>query len=446
MQRKEQLTYNPLGIASHTWLRQEDNKPLLSTQRVLTANRMQNKLKTYLVGGAVRDRLLGIEVKDRDYVVVGATPKEMKALGFQQVGADFPVFLHPDTHEEYALARTERKTGEGYHGFSVDFSPEVSLEEDLLRRDLTINAMAEDASGKIIDPYDGLADLRKKKLRHVSTAFREDPVRILRTARFAARFNQFGFEIATETLILMTEMVNNGEAGHLVTERVWQEWQTALAGSDPQIFIQVLRQCSAYQVIAPELDQRYDIDTATDENPGKHGELALTVAATLSPKGDIRFAALLCASTSLDAIAQPEAIEWGNHLCQRLSVPKNWQQLTQLAIQHHATCHQALTLDAGSLSSLLEATDAFRRPQRFDDFIIACEADFRARNNLSSEENCYPQATRLRQALALAAAVEVGPLIDQGLKGPAIKSALHDLRVQALELMTATKRIKDQPV
>jgi len=405
---------------------------------------MLNKLQTFLVGGAIRDRLLGIEVKDRDYVVVGATPAQMEELGFRQVGADFPVFLHPDTHEEYALARTERKTGEGYHGFSVDFSPEVSLEEDLRRRDLTINAMAEDPSGEIIDPYGGLADLHEKKLRHVSGAFREDPVRILRTARFAARFNPFGFEIATETLSLMTEMFDNSEVGHLVTERVWQEWQTALAGSDPQIFIQVLRQCGAYQIIAPELDQRYRIDTAIGENPGRRGELALALASALSTKGDIRFAALLCASSSIDATEQLATVEWGTHLCKRLSVPKSWQQLTLLAIKHHATCHRALTLDAKSLSSLLEETDAFRRPQRFDDFIIVCEADFRARNNLSSEENHYPQAARLRQALALATAIEVGPLIDQGLKGPAIKSALHDQRVQALELMTATKRVGDQ--
>lgn len=388
---------------------------------------MQHKLKTYLVGGAIRDRLLGIAVKDRDYVVVGATPEQMKALGFRQVGADFPVFLHPTSHEEYALARTERKTGAGYLGFSVDFSPDVSLEEDLRRRDLTINALAEDEAGKIIDPYGGLADLRNKKLRHVSAAFREDPVRILRTARFAARFKSLGFDIAPETLALMREMVDSGEASHLVAERVWQEWQTALAADHPQVFIQVLRQCGAYLLVAPELDALY---VATDEDSaGRRGELALASAATLTHRIDIRFAALIAASavSANPPLPEHEIQRW----CQGLAVPKSWQQLALLATEHLTSCHRALSLEASALLALLEQADAFRRPERFDDLLIACEADFRA--NFAETESEYLPAQHLRSALTVAIAIEVKPLIDQGLLGPQISAALHNLRLTALQ-------------
>ena len=398
---------------------------------------MQHKLKTYLVGGAIRDRLLGLEVKDRDYVVVGATPEQMRALDFRQVGADFPVFLHPTSHEEYALARTERKTGAGYLGFSVDFSPDVSLEEDLRRRDLTINALAEDELGEIIDPYGGLADLQSKKLRHVSIAFREDPVRILRTARFAARFKSLGFDIAPETLALMSEMVDSGEASHLVAERVWQEWQTALSADNPQVFIQVLRQCGAYQIIAPELDSLYG--AISGDRAGSRGELALAAAATLTPRSDIRFAALIAASavSAAPPLPQNKIQQW----CQGLAVPKSWQQLVLLATEHLVTCHRAVSLDAPALLVLLEQTDAFRRPGRFDDLLITCEADFRANSVVAGTE--YLPAQYLRNALTIAAAIEVKPLVDQGLLGPQISAALHDHQLTALQGMMDTAAVAE---
>jgi len=391
---------------------------------------MQAKLKTYLVGGAVRDRLLGIDVKDRDFVVVGSTPEQMKTLGYQQVGADFPVFLHPTTHEEYALARTERKTGSGYHGFSVDFSADVTLEEDLRRRDLTINAMAEDDDGSLIDPYGGQHDLGEKKLRHVSEAFREDPVRILRTARFAARFNDLGFTVAADTLELMTDMVTSGEAGHLVPQRVWQEWQNALLGKNPQVFIQVLRHCGAYRIIAPELDRCYLNDN--DFCSGKRGEGALKIASTLSPIGEIRLAALLCASLADEAFSPSETRQLIDDFCRRLTVPKSWYQLASLVAQHHQHCHQALTLTAPELLALLEQSDAFRRPERFEHFLTACAADYQSRCSADDTDTGYPQAALLQKAYSATKAIEVKPLIEQGLRGPAIKLALHEQRLQAL--------------
>ena len=403
---------------------------------------MQSKLTTYLVGGAVRDRLLNITIKDRDYLVVGSTPAEMKSLGFKQVGADFPVFLHPTSHEEYALARTERKTGSGYHGFSVDFSPTVTLEEDLLRRDLTINAIAEAQDGTLFDPFNGVADLTDKKLRHVSLAFREDPVRILRTARFAARFHRLGFTVAPETRKLMAQMVHNGEADHLIAERIWQEWKRALEGADSTVFIQVLRSVDAMAVIAPELDALYEqtcpADAATQcQNLGQFSELALQHACDITSSGEIRFAALLAGLGSpvfnpifnqqLDNQKPPPL----QHLCNRLSVPNSWHDLARLVSTYFDNADNVEHADPAALLSLLEYLDAFRREQRFESFLIACQAVARACNNQVSSH--YAPAERLRQALALTKPVSVQPLLQQGLKGIAIQQGLRKLRLAALQ-------------
>ena len=403
---------------------------------------MQSKLTTYLVGGAVRDRLLNITIKDRDYLVVGSTPAEMKSLGFKQVGADFPVFLHPTSHEEYALARTERKTGSGYHGFSVDFSPTVTLEEDLLRRDLTINAIAEAQDGTLFDPFNGVADLTDKKLRHVSLAFREDPVRILRTARFAARFHRLGFTVAPETRKLMAQMVHNGEADHLIAERIWQEWKRALEGADSTVFIQVLRSVDAMAVIAPELDALYEQTCPADavtqcQNLGQFSELALQHACDITSSGEIRFAALLAGLGSpvfnpifnqqLDNQKPPPL----QHLCNRLSVPNSWHDLARLVSTYFDHADNIEHADPAALLSLLEHLDAFRREQRFESFLIACQAVARACNDQVSSH--YAPAERLRQALALTKPVSVQPLLQQGLKGIAIQQGLRKLRLAALQ-------------
>ncbi|MBL4622656.1 MAG: multifunctional CCA addition/repair protein [Immundisolibacteraceae bacterium] len=402
---------------------------------------MQAKLTSYLVGGAVRDRLLKIEVKDRDYLVVGSTPAEMKAPGFKQVGADFPVFLHPTSHEEYALARTERKTGSGYHGFSVDFSPTVTLEEDLLRRDLTINAIAEAVDGTLFDPYNGAADLIDKKLRHVSPAFREDPVRILRTARFAARFHKLGFSIADETCTLMREMVAQGEADHLVPERIWQEWKRALEGPDSSTFIKVLKTVGALAVVAPELDALYEQPSPTQyrnglQHLGQLAEQALQRACILTNRGEIRFAALLTALGSpvlnepLHALkpSQPSPLK---QLCDRLSVPNSWHDLARLVSNHFQRADLVEKADPEELLSLLESLDAFRREQRFEFFLLACQAV--AGGGVDALDHPYQPAVLLKRALAQTKPITVQPLLQQGLKGVAIQRGLRNLRLQALQ-------------
>ena len=411
---------------------------------------MPTQLTTYLVGGAVRDRLLKIEVKDRDYLVVGSTPAQMKALGFKQVGADFPVFLHPTSHEEYALARTERKTGGGYHGFSVDFSPTVTLEEDLQRRDLTINAIAEAADGTLFDPYNGTADLTDKKLRHVSPAFREDPVRILRTARFAARFHQLGFAVAAETNSLMREMVANGEADHLVAERIWQEWKRALEGPDSSTFIKVLKTVGALAVVAPELDGLYEqhcpaSSLNSQDNLGKVAEQVLQHACNLTDKGETRFAALLTLldnptvnqplknqqASPLSEPVQPTQTIKLDQLCKRLSVPNSWHDLARLMANHFQRVNAVDNADPQELLSLLESLDAFRREQRFELFLIACQAVANGCSDSLSDH--YPPADRLKQALIRTKPIAVQPLLQQGLKGVAIQQGLRKLRLQALQ-------------
>lgn len=404
---------------------------------------MKLPFKTYLVGGAVRDRLLGLPVTDRDYVVVGATPDDLIGAGFKQVGADFPVFLHPDSGDEYALARTERKTARGYHGFAVHFSPDVTLEEDLQRRDLTINAMAQAPDGSVIDPYGGQADLAARRLRHVSPAFAEDPVRILRLARFAARFHRMGFTVADDTQALMRRMVAAGEVDALVPERVWQEFERALREPDPQRFIGVLRDCGALAKLLPELDRLFGVPQPVGPHPeidtGVHVLMVLEQAARLSDDPQVRFAALL---HDLGKGTTPPG-EWPSHhghearsvelvsgLCARLKVPVAYRQLAQAVARDHGNAHRALELRPDTLLEIIERTDALRRPQRFAQFLLACEADHRGRTGYADRP--YPQAARLQQAFEAARGVDVRPLVERGLTGEAMRSALRQARTRAI--------------
>lgn len=398
----------------------------------------------YLVGGAVRDQLLGEPIAERDWVVVGATPQQLIEQGYRQVGKDFPVFLHPKTQEEYALARTERKIGKGYTQFACYAAPDVTLEQDLLRRDLTINAMAQDSGKHIVDPYGGQEDLKNRILRHVSPAFAEDPVRILRVARFAARYARLGFHIAPETLELMRSMVEAKEVDALVPERVWQELQRGLLEPDPQQFFIVLRECGALAVLFPELDQLYGVPNPPKWHPeidtGIHIELVLKQAALLSPEGPTRFAAAL---HDIGKGLTPPA-EWPSHhgheeagvplvkqLCKRYRAPRDYQALALLVVRYHGDIHRALELRPSTLLNILDAVDAFRRPVRFQQFLLACEADARGRPGF--EHQAYPQRERFLQAYQAAEAVSVEPLLAQGLSGAALGQALHQARLKAIK-------------
>jgi tRNA nucleotidyltransferase (CCA-adding enzyme) len=400
-------------------------------------------MRVYLVGGAVRDRLLGLPVQERDWVVVGAQPEELQRAGYQPVGREFPVFLHPQTHEEYALARRERKVAPGYRGFTTQFSPEVTLAEDLSRRDLTVNAMAESEAGEIIDPYGGQADLAARRLRHVSEAFVEDPVRILRVARFAARFAALGFRIAPETLLLMRRMTAAGEVQALVPERVWQETERALAEPQPQVFFETLRECGALAVIFPEIDALYGVPQPPRWHPeidtGVHVMLALRCAATLGASGAVRFAALT--HDLGKALTPPE--RWPSHhgheeagvaliegLSARLKVPNAHRELAILTARHHTLVHRAAELKPATLLQLLEDCDAFRRPQRFADLLLACEVD--ARGRTGKEQEPYPQAAYLKRALAAAAAVALTEEERRGLSGPQIGAETRRRRLAAV--------------
>jgi tRNA nucleotidyltransferase (CCA-adding enzyme) len=401
-------------------------------------------MEIYLVGGAVRDRLLGLPVKDRDWVVVGATPEAMTALGYKIVGTDFPVFLHPETKEEYALARTERKSGRGYKGFTVYDGPDVTLEQDLARRDLTINAMAEDTAGRLIDLFDGAADLKRGILRHVAPAFAEDPLRVLRVARFAARF---GYPVAHETQILMRTLVQAGEMETLVAERVWSELERALAEKQPVRFVEVLRECGALQRLLPELDALFGVPQPPEHHPeidtGVHTLMVLAQATRLSPDARVRFAALL---HDLGKGTTP-ASEWPKHvgheergaalvrdICSRLRVPNDYRDLAVLAARYHTHCHRAAELRDATLLETLEALDAFRRPERVEDFVRACEADFRGRTGY--EERPYPQADIFRQAYLAARAVDTAA-IASGRNGPEIGAAIRAARITAIHAMRA---------
>lgn len=400
-------------------------------------------MKTYLVGGAVRDELLGRPVKERDWVVVGATPEMMQARGFRAVGKDFPVFIHPETGEEYALARTERKTGPGYHGFEFHASPEVTLEQDLMRRDLTVNALARDDQGEIIDYYGGLNDLKARKLRHVSPAFAEDPVRILRTARFAARYADLGFEVADETLALMRQMVERGEADALVPERVWQELIKALAESRPSVFFEVLRSCGALRVIFPEIDRLFGIPQPPQYHPeidtGVHVMMVVDKAAEKTSDLLVRFSALthdLGKGTSDPSMLPSHRghEERGEALveamCVRLKAPKAYREMAKLVAKYHLHIHRAEILKPKTLLKLFESLDAFRRPERFAKMVLACEADAQGRTGW--ENKPYPQAQYILEARERAAAVAVKPLVEQGLKGEALAAELARQRVKAI--------------
>lgn len=400
-------------------------------------------MRTYKVGGAIRDRLLGLEPNPDDYVVVGATVDEMLALGFRPVGRDFPVFLHPKSGDEYALARTERKSGPGYRGFVAHAAPDVTLAEDLARRDLTVNAIAEDETGQVFDPYGGRADIDARVLRHVSPAFVEDPVRILRAARFAARFHGLGFRVADETLALMRSMVEAGEADALVPERVWQETLRALRTDHPQVFFTVLRDCGALARVFPEVDRLYGVPQPPKHHPevdtGVHTMLVLAQAARLTPDEQVRFAALVHdlgkGDTPHDQLPKHHGHEQRGvplirALAQRLKVPRDFTMLAEQVSRYHLHCHRAHELRPDTTVELLESLDAFRRPQRFAQFLLACEADARGRTGL--EDRAYPQPGILRAALAAASAVEVAPLVEQGLDGAALGRALRAARVAAV--------------
>lgn len=399
-------------------------------------------MDVYQVGGSVRDELLGLPVVDRDWVVVGATADDMKARGYRQVGKDFPVFLHPETREEYALARTERKTAPGYKGFLVHAAPDVTLEEDLRRRDLTINAMARAADGSLIDPFGGASDLAAKRLRHVSPAFSEDPLRILRVARFAARFAPLGFEIADETLALMRAMVETGEIDALVPERVWAELARALAEERPAYFFEVLRACGALRRLFPEIDQLFGVPQPRQHHPeidtGMHAMQVLNRAAALSGDVRVRFAALL---HDLGKGTTP-AEEWPRHiahearglslinaLCSRLRVPNEHRELALLVAKYHGICHRAAELRPATVLDTLQALDAFRRPERFELFLLACEAD--ATGRPGREHQGYPQAALLRQLLHAAQQVDAATLAAS-LQGDALIQALRRQRINAI--------------
>lgn len=400
---------------------------------------------TYRVGGAVRDRLLGLPVHDQDFVVVGARQAELEALGFRAVGRDFPVFLHPDSQAEYALARTERKQGRGYRGFAVDADPSVSLEDDLRRRDLTINAMAEDADGRVIDPWGGQADLQARVLRHVSPAFAEDPVRLLRLARFAARFAPLGFTVAPETLDLLRGMVAAGELDHLVPERVWAELERALREARPSATLRVLRDSGALAALLPELDALYGTPQRPEFHPevdaGRHQELVSDMAAHLAP-GDsqVGWAALLHdLGKGVTAAGELPAHRGHEHaglplvdaVNARLKAPREHADLARLACRHHLDIHRAAELRPATVVDLLATVDAFRRPQRFERLLLACEAD--ARGRAGRQDDPYPQAGRLRAALAAARAVDAGAVAarDAGTDAD-IAGAVRQARIRAV--------------
>jgi tRNA nucleotidyltransferase (CCA-adding enzyme) len=391
-------------------------------------------LEIYLVGGAVRDQLLGYPIKECDYVVVGASPEEMLNQGFRLIGKDFPVFLHPKTHEEYALARTERKIGPGYKGFSCYAAPDVTLVQDLQRRDLTINAMAQTSSGQIIDPFQGQKDIKKKLLRHVAPAFSEDPVRILRVARFMARFSPLGFKVAKETMELMKTMVSVGEVKALVPERVWQEFSLALTESAPQAFIKTLYDCAALAVLFPELQALYKQyeRIAYQRTLSQHSYLSvLEKAVVLTDDPQIRFAAIFC---DLGKGVAKEETQTGIHtiqaLCQRYRIPYAYSSLAVMTAAYHLLCHRALELDAQSLYLLLEKTDAFRQSSRLDQFLLVCEADFHAYSGLSNI--IYLQKDRVLAAFAAAKSVSANKIKKFGITGVLLGEKLIEHRIQAI--------------
>ncbi|MFV3089234.1 multifunctional CCA addition/repair protein [Pseudomonas sp. GW6] len=406
-------------------------------------------MQIYKVGGAVRDRLLGRPVSEVDWVVVGASAEQMLELGYRSVGADFPVFLHPQTSEEYALARTERKSGRGYGGFTFHASPDVTLEQDLIRRDLTVNAMAEDDQGNLIDPYNGQQDLEARILRHVSPAFAEDPLRVLRVARFAARYAPLGFSVATETLMLMRELAESGELAHLTAERSWKEISRALMEPRPDVFVQVLRDCGALAALLPEVDDLFGVPQPQAHHPeidtGEHVLSVLRQCAEHDQPLNVRWASLL---HDVGKGLTPED-QWPRHIAheqkglrliqainERCKAPRDCAELAMLVGEFHTHGHRALELRPSTLLELLQRFDVFRRPQRFAEFVAACEMD--ARGRLGLEQREYPQGAYLLGAAEAARQVPVKPLLEKGFKGAELGEALNRERLQAL------KAYKDQ--
>lgn len=409
---------------------------------------MEKSLNAYLVGGAVRDELLGRKVVERDYVVVGATPEEMHNLGFEQVGKDFPVFLHPKTKEEYALARTEKKQGHGYQGFVCHASPDITLEQDLLRRDLTVNAMAKSPNGDIIDPYNGLSDLNNKLLRHVSDAFVEDPLRVLRVARFAARYKSYGFSVAPETMALMAQIVDQDELEALSAERVFKELDNALSENNPEVFIEVLRECGALSRIWPSLDKLWGIPNPAQWHPevcsGIHTILVLQQAVKLSTNKAVRFAALC---HDLGKGLTDEA-HWPSHrghetsglalvkeICKKLKVPKSYELLALQVCQYHLHCHKAFELKPSTILKMFNSLDVWRKPENFADFLLTCQADFHGRTGF--ETRPYPQTDYLMAGFKACQKITAKPFVEQGLKGAEIKEAINKARIEALSQIKA---------
>ncbi len=401
-------------------------------------------MKTYLVGGAVRDKILGLPIKDNDWVVTGATPEEMLELKYTAVGKDFPVFLHPKTHEEYALARTERKTAAGYHGFQFHADPNVTLEEDIKRRDLTINALAEDEHGKVIDYVNGQEDIKNRLLRHVSPAFAEDPVRVLRISRFAARFAHLGFSVADETMELMRSMVKAGEINALVAERVWQETSCALTEPAPDVFIEVLRECGALAILFPEIDRLFGVPQPEEHHPeidtGVHTMMVLQQACLLSDDPLVRFAALTHdlgkGTTPKDILPhhydhEERGVNLVKELCDRYKVPNQYRQLAEITSRYHTHVHRAFEEKPKTLLKVLNNTDAFRKPERFKQFITACIADSHGRPGYENYD--YRQAPFFELVRDKAAAVDVQQIIKDGYENEKISEELYKRRLDAVK-------------
>mgnify|MGYP000418329105 FL=1 len=400
-------------------------------------------MQIYLVGGAVRDSLINYPSSENDWVVVGATPEQMTALEYKPVGQDFPVFLHPKTGEEYALARTERKSGHGYKGFEFYTSTEVSLEEDLIRRDLTINAMAQDDEGRIIDPFDGQKDLAHKLLRHVSEAFTEDPLRVLRVARFAARYAHLGFTVAPETMELMKSIVAKGEMEFLVAERVWKETSRALTEQSPQVFFEVLKACNALEVLLPEVDALFGVPQRADYHPeidtGIHTLMALEAATKLTDCEAIRFAVLVHdvgkAITPEDVLPshsghEKRGLPLVKAICDRLTVPNKHRQLAMSVTEFHLHCHRALELKPATLLKLFQSIGAIRSPDKLIDFLTCCEADIKGRAGF--EDAAYPSNDYLLAALEAVSQADISDLVAQGISGAEIGKQLNQRQIQHL--------------
>ena len=410
---------------------------------------VQTPFHVYLVGGAVRDQLLNLPVKDRDWVIVGATPQTLIDLGYQQVGKDFPVFLHPQSKEEYALARTERKSGQGYTGFICDFSAEITLEQDLIRRDLTINAMAQDLQGNLYDPYHGADDLRQRILRHVSPAFVEDPLRVLRVARFAARYHHLGFTIAPETLQLMQTLTEQGELQHLTAERVWAETEKALNEKNPEIYFETLRQVGALAVLFPELDALYGVPNPAKYHPEidsfVHTMMVLQQATLLSEQVDCHKSAVRFAAICHDlGKAKTPKSNWPHHhgheklgitptrnLCKRLKVPSYYQQLAELTCEYHTHIHKIFELRPETVVKLFNTFDVWRKPLRFMEFLLVCFADTRGRKGF--EHSQYPQQEFALALYQAALKVDVQSIIAAGFEHKAIRDQLNRGRIFAVK-------------